>query len=796
MIESPSNREKSPFTSSSSPISPNVTAGSHSIMNHLMRRKSPFTRSIPEEKEEIESKDEKKIEKEDSTKPLAIKVSEIKPVPDRVRNPTPTQSLVYHLAAKSPSAVANSLESPSKLKSISSTDPEDKPRSPQLSSPTDPSDEAKSKKIYEAASRGDFLSLCKSIEDDVNCVGVNYKGGYGLTALIISAEKGQVVALRMLIRAGSDVNAASNFGTTALHRSACNGHAICVNELLTAKATVDTQDRDGWTPLHYAFAKNHEDCILALVKANSSLDIKNVDGKTAFECTSDPDFKAQVMSKIDSYVQDQKKNLDFRLKKPDVIIFDYLKAGNVQGVKDLLCEDPKLINAKVVSTDNDKKDVDGDTPLIVASLHGNAACVRILLEYKADVNEQSKAGKTALIYASVNGNADCVKALLEYGVNVNMRSFYGNTALNYSSYYGRLEVVKLLLDAKADVDVANNDGKTALMNASSRGYKDIVDLLLAANANIKLTNNKGNTAVDVAKTQSIKDTILNSSQSRALELEKVKAKEEEESRIKIQEEILLKYRESLSEAAKLAEFEREVLLKLIRERDSKKRLTLTEIEKKRKERSDLEEKRSRIEEELKKQEIMRAKREEEREKEEEKKRESKRSEQRLLDLSKFKSEKEALLSLINERNKKKMLYMEKLAAVDKELSKTKPTPLPAVPRAILNKVYISDDNIDSNETEVTIFLKKIGLEIYRDFFHSHGAEKLSDFSYYANGHFDQLKLMFPEFASTLKHFHQIRFYEELRKYFNIITPQTPPEKTPSRHSPWSNVQSPPADKAY
>jgi hypothetical protein len=219
MIASPANnREKSPFSSSSSPISPNV-AGSHSlnVMNHLMRRKSPFTRPIPpdDEKKDDNKIDDKKTE-ETSSKPSIIKVSESKTPPEKIRNPTPTQTIMYHLAAKSPSAVHSS-DSPSKLKSMPSSDSDDKPRSPQVASPTnnDDSDDSKSKKIYEAASRGDFLSLCKSIEDDVNCVGVNYKGGYGLTALIISAEKGQVVALRMLIRAGSDVNATSNWGTTA-----------------------------------------------------------------------------------------------------------------------------------------------------------------------------------------------------------------------------------------------------------------------------------------------------------------------------------------------------------------------------------------------------------------------------------------------------------------------------------------------------------------------------------------------------------------------------------------------------
>ena len=568
--------------------------------------------------------------------------------------------------------------------------------------------------------------------------------------------------------------------------------------MISAKANVDLQDRDGWTPLMFAFANNHEECIIALVKANANLDIKNADGRTAYECTKDDDFKSLMMAKIDAYFQEQTQSLNIvRLKQPSVIIFDHLKSSNVQGLKDLLQADPLLINAKLEPTD-DLKELDGDTPIIVASLHSNGAeCLRVLLQYKANVNEQSKAGKTALIYSCVNGNVESVKVLIEYNASVNTQSFYGNTALNYAAYYGRLEIVKLLLDAKADVDTANNDGKTALMNASSRGYKEIVDLLLAANADIKLINAKGNNAYDVAKTQTIKDTIRNSSQSRALELQKLKEQEEQERQIQIQEERLIKFKETQSEASKKFELEREQLLKLIRERSNNKRLAEQDIARKQQEKRDMEEKRFHIEEELKKQDIMRAKREADREKEEEKTREKKRKEQRILDNAKFKSEREALLSLINERNSKRLAYAEHLAAIESELSKTKPLALPAAPKVKQARAVFVSDLVtkDSNESEVKVFLEKIGLSVYTDFFVSLGADRLSDFHYYASGPFDQIKSLLPEFSVTLKHFHQIRFYDELRKHFNITAL---PPASPARQSPPSQkfVQSSPTNNEF
>lgn len=208
---------------------------------------------------------------------------------------------------------------------------------------------------------------------------------------------------------------------------------------------------------------------------------------------------------------------------------------------------------------------------------------------------------------------------------------------------------------------------------------------------------------------------------------------------------------------------------------------------------ELEEKRIHREEDMKKQEIMRRKREEEREKEDAKQREIDRKEKRKIELSKFKLEKESLLSLINDRNKKKMSYFEHLALLEKKLAKTKPKELPILPKAkriihvdkndvesVSNQV-VADPNVDPNITELSLFLRKINLEQYNDFFHSHGADRLSDFHFYANQHSDQLKTMLPGYSTTLKHFHQIRFYEELRKHFNLSALPVPPP--PSTASP-------------
>ena len=97
------------------------------------------------------------------------------------------------------------------------------------------------------------------------------------------------------------------------------------------------------------------------------------------------------------------------------------------------------------------KNFDGDTALMLASLHGHDGVVKLLLKHKdIDVNTTNNRGKTALMLASRYGNTDVVELLLEHkDIDVNARdSDDGYTALIWASSScsdGCANVVELLL---------------------------------------------------------------------------------------------------------------------------------------------------------------------------------------------------------------------------------------------------------------------------------------------------------------------------------------------------------------
>ncbi|KAJ1620058.1 hypothetical protein T492DRAFT_915493 [Pavlovales sp. CCMP2436] len=132
-------------------------------------------------------------------------------------------------------------------------------------------------------------------------------------------------------------------------------------------------------------------------------------------------------------------------------------------------------------------------PLVVASVAGDVARVRELLETIANetianVNfTEVDGGRTALVRASEHGQADCVRVLLEFGgdagADSNSASVFGDTVLMLASAEASAStssntgVLSLLLEAGANVLEIDESEGTALGYGSAK--LDVVQLLCA-----------------------------------------------------------------------------------------------------------------------------------------------------------------------------------------------------------------------------------------------------------------------------------------------------------------------------
>ena len=136
----------------------------------------------------------------------------------------------------------------------------------------------------------------------------------------------------------------------------------------------------------------------------------------------------------------------------------------------------------------------GDTVLMAAcaarrGTHGfqrpDLDTARLILESGADVNLGSP-----LFNAAFCNHVDVVRLLLEFRAEVDRRNRWGTTPLIAAAKEGHDECVRVLLDAGAAVDGSEETGRRALYYACYEGYKSTAQLLLARGADVSASNGR------------------------------------------------------------------------------------------------------------------------------------------------------------------------------------------------------------------------------------------------------------------------------------------------------------------
>ena len=121
-----------------------------------------------------------------------------------------------------------------------------------------------------AASKG-LPGMCEILlaeGADAN-IGSTTNGG---RALHNAACHGSTTCVRLLLRAGADVNARSNSGGTPLHNASDKGHVNAVKLLIVAAgANLEARNRRGTTPLRFAIIKGRREVALTLLRAGAAV---------------------------------------------------------------------------------------------------------------------------------------------------------------------------------------------------------------------------------------------------------------------------------------------------------------------------------------------------------------------------------------------------------------------------------------------------------------------------------------------------------------------------------------------
>uniref|UniRef100_A0A8C5BQX0 Ankyrin repeat and SOCS box containing 2b n=1 Tax=Gadus morhua TaxID=8049 RepID=A0A8C5BQX0_GADMO len=123
-----------------------------------------------------------------------------------------------------------------------------------------------------------------------------------------------------------------------------------------------------------------------------------------------------------------------------------------------------------------------DTPLYIACERENADMADLLVQAGASVNQRCAQGWTALHQAVSRDNTALCDTLLAAGANLNPSNTHSITPLIVAAQQGRLRALGFLLGKGADVNVETCDGVTALHEASRHGHREAAAMLLERNA--------------------------------------------------------------------------------------------------------------------------------------------------------------------------------------------------------------------------------------------------------------------------------------------------------------------------
>jgi ankyrin repeat protein len=149
--------------------------------------------------------------------------------------------------------------------------------------------------------------------------------------------------------------------------------------------------------------------------------------------------------------------------------------------------------------DPNTRDPKGQVGLTLALQNGSfKAFSTLLASRQVNVEARNLQDESPLMMAAIKGNVEAVKALLARDADVNKT---GWTPLHYAASAGsrqHVAIIALLLENHAYIDAASPNGTTPLMMAAHYGSSEAVQLLLDEGADPTLKNQLGLTAADFA----------------------------------------------------------------------------------------------------------------------------------------------------------------------------------------------------------------------------------------------------------------------------------------------------------
>ncbi len=350
--------------------------------------------------------------------------------------------------------------------------------------------------LHWASDRGDMTLVTALLAAKPNLKVVTRIGAY--TPLHLAGKSGNGDVVAALVKAGSDVKAATASGATALHFAAKAGDVRSIEALAAAGADVNARESQ-WeqTPLIFAAEYNRADAIRVLIKRGAN-----------------PSLHTKVQSVTDDAAREQAAT-----KRRNEVLISFDPPGTIPDSAALKKMAADFGPAAAAAAGRRVPKGPFTAAQMQAAIDSGRAAVARMEKPKGPVVEVvdsinggvsgylgsvgAVGGLSALHHAVRQGNLNSVLALLEGGAPINDTTGVDrSTPLLLAAINGQFDVARTLIERKADVNLASASGMTPLyavintqwapksrypqpqsLQSQQTPYLKVMEMLLAAGAN-------------------------------------------------------------------------------------------------------------------------------------------------------------------------------------------------------------------------------------------------------------------------------------------------------------------------
>jgi uncharacterized protein len=297
----------------------------------------------------------------------------------------------------------------------------------------------------------------------------------GMTPLLLACQSGSEELVRVLLKDGAEPNATLAHGETPLMMAARTGSVPVMKVLLEKGKDVKVDAREdlrGTTALMWAAANANTDAVRYLISKGADVSARSAATRAGRAPYLAPSSRDRINEFVHGYGL---AGLTVDEDAPDPTKGTQ-KERDVQAAKHKKLEEQRAAAARVLAehpgddenAHKNAKQWGGLTPLIFATRQGDLETVKVLLDAKADINEQSEFGWTALLVATQNRYYKLGLYLLDHGADPNIQNGGG-----WSSLY-------------LATDNRNIEGGDYPTRKPDMDHLDYIKRLLAAGANTNL----------------------------------------------------------------------------------------------------------------------------------------------------------------------------------------------------------------------------------------------------------------------------------------------------------------------